>query len=274
MSDQLARFFAAAAERADAVPLAGAAAARRTGTRRRRARIATLAAVCALVVGAIPVGVHELTTHRRFVPLVPPTSAPTTAPPSPTPSASASASADPCSFQPAQCYPPVRQWHEERLPAPCTQPSHPSDALIVQRRSESRSSYYDLAKQGTTMYAVTLTRYRNGGAAKYLAEVRTELARCGTVARTSDFDNAKVTLTYRRVSTGIGGDESLLASRSYRYVTEGQPPSNPTYPIAMVRIGDVVAVVYDYGWEGSPSLRSRFDQFVADAIAEVRAGKP
>jgi hypothetical protein len=143
----------------------------------------------------------------------------------------------------------------------------------VQRRSESRWSYYDLAKNGTTMYSVTLTRYRNGGAAKYLAEVRTELARCRTVARTGDF-NAKVTLTYRRVSTGIGGDESLLASRSYRYVTEGQPPSNPTYPIAMVRIGDVVAVVYDYGWEGSPSLRSRFNQFVADAIAEVRAGKP
>jgi hypothetical protein len=284
MSDQLARFFAAAAERADAVPLAGAAAARRTGTRRRRARLATLAVVCALIVAAIPVGVHELTAHRRFVPAVPSTSAPTTAPPSTTPSAPTSADAtptgealppDPCSFQPAQCYPPVRQWHEERLPAPCTQPSHPSDALIVQRRSESRSSYYDLAKQGTTMYSVTLTRYRTGGAAKYLAEVRTELARCRTVARTSDFNNAEVTLTYRSVSTGIGGDESLLASRSYRYVSETQPRlSNPTYPIAVVRIGDVVAVVYDYGWEGSPSLRSRFDQFVADAIAEVRAGKP
>lgn len=273
MSDQLARFFAAAAERADAVPLAGAAAARRTGTRRRRARIATLAVVCALVVLAIPVGVNALTTHRRFVPVVPPTSAPTTAPPSPTPSESASA--DPCSFQPAQCYPPVREWHEERLPAPCPKPSHPSDALIVQRRSESRSSYYDLAQQGATMYAVTLTRYRNGGAAKYLAEVRTELARCRTVVRTSDFDTATVTLTYRRISTGIGGDESLLASRSYRYVSETQPRlSNPTYPIAVVRIGDVVAVVYDYGWEGSPSLPSRFDQFVADAIAEVRAGKP
>jgi hypothetical protein len=285
MSDQLARFFAAAAERADAVTLAGAAAARRTGTRRRRARLATLAALCALVVAAIPVGVNELTApHRRFVPLAPATSAPTTAPPSTTPSARASADAtptgeplppDPCSFQPAQCYPPVRQWHEERLPAPCTQPSHPSDALIVQRRSESRSSYYDLAKQGTTMYSVTLTRYRDGGAAKYLAEVRTELARCRTVARTGDSDNVKVTLTYRSVSTGLGGDESLLVSRSYRYVSEAQSgPSNPTYPIAVVRIGDVVAVVYDYGWEGSPSLRSRFDQFVADAIAEVRAGAP
>ena len=277
MSDQLAQFFAAAAERADAVPLAGPAAARRTGTRRRRARIATLAVVCALVVAAIPVGVHQLTTQRGFVPvpLVPSPSAPTTAPPSPAPSASASASLDPCSVQPAQCYPPVRPWHEERLPAPCTQPSHPSDALIAQRRSESRSSYYDLAGQGTTMYAVTLTRYRSGGAAKYLAEVRTELARCRTVARTSDFGNATVTLTYRRVGTGLGGDESLLASRSYREVSEAQPgSSNPTYPIAMVRIGDVVAVVYDYGWEGSPSLPSRFDQFVADAVADLRAGKP
>jgi hypothetical protein len=277
MSDQLARLYAAAAERADAIPLPGAAAARRTGTRRRRARIATLAVVCALVVGAIPVGVHALTTHRRFVPLVPPTAAPTAVPPSPAPSPapSASASADPCSFQPAQCYPPVRQWYEERLPAPCTQASHPSDALIVQRRSESRLSYYDLAKQGATMYSVTLTRYRNGGAAKYLAEVRTELARCRTVARTSDVDNTTVTLTYRTVGTGLGGDESLLASRSYRYVSEAQPGlNNPTYPIAVVRIGDVVAVVYDYGWEGSPSLPSRFDQFVADAIAEVRAGKP
>ena len=273
MSDRLTRIFAAAAERADAVPLAGAAAARRAGTRRRRARIATLVTVCALVVAAIPVGVQALTTQRRFVPLVPPTSAPTTAPPAPTPSESAPA--DPCSFQPAQCYPPVRPWPEERLPAPCARPSHPSDALIVLRRSESRSSYYDLAKQGTTMYAVTLTRYRNGGAAKYLTEVRTELARCRTVARSSDFDNAKVTLTYRTVRTGIGGDESLVASRSYPYVSEAQPGlSNPTYPIAVVRIGDVVAVVYDYGWEGSPSLPSRFDQFVADAIAEVRAGKP
>jgi hypothetical protein len=279
MSDHLARFFAAAGERADAVPLAGAAAARRTGSRRRRARIATLAVVCALVVAAIPVGVHALTADRRVVPVVPPTVAPTTAPPSAT--ASESAPADPCSSQPAQCYPPVREWYEERLPAPCAQPSHPSEALIVQRRSEARESYYELAKQGTTMveqgatmYAVTLTRYRAGGAAMYLAEVRTELARCRTVARTSDHYNGEWTLTYRRVSTDIGGDESVLASRSHRLVSEAQVPSNPTYSIAVIRIGDVVAVVYDYGWENSPSLPSRFDQFVAHAIAEVRAGRP
>jgi hypothetical protein len=232
--------------------------------------------VSTVIAAAILMGVSEFVAHRRSVSQARPTPTPAPTPASATPSTPTDQAMppDPCSSQPTQCYPPARPWYEERLPASCRQPSHPSDSLIVQRQSQPRSSPADLAGNGTTMYSVTLTRYRTGGAAMYLAEVRTELARCTTVVRPDGGVSTTTTLTYRTLGTGPGGDESLLASRSYRYLREGQPASNPTFLIAVVRIADVVAVVYDYGWEGSPSRRSLFDQFLAAALADIRAGRP
>lgn len=291
MPDEFMRLFAVAGERADAVSLAGAAAARQVGTRRHRVRVVTLLTVCALVVAAIPIGVSQLGGRRGAAPWppatspsAPPSAAPSGGPSQPAPSREPCSSAPvqcqtppphPCSLTPAQCYPPARYWYDERLPAPCTQPAHPSDALIVKRDSQERIAAYDLDQPSATKYLVTLTRYRTGGAAQYLAEVRSALSRCTTVTRNSEFTTQKTTLTYRRVGTGtLGGDESLLASRSYKYVVDQDPPTYPVYLIAIVRIGDVVAVVYDYGWEGSPSPRNRFDAFVEEAMAELRAGKP
>ena len=275
MSDPITRLFATAGEQANTASLAGAAAARQVGTRRRRVRVATIGTVCALVVAVIPVGVTQVTGSRQSP--MPPATSPTpslSASPDVSPSKGPGLPPDRCSATPAQCYPPLRYWYDERLPAPCAQPSHPSDTLVATRESNARSAPFDLSQPSTTTYAVTLTRYRAGGAAQYMAEVRSALSRCGTVSRNTEFTTQKTTLTYRQVGNGGLGDDSLLASRSYRYVTEGQPPSNPVFLIAVIRIGDVVAVVYDYGWEGSPSPRSRFDAFVAEATAQLRAGKP
>jgi hypothetical protein len=153
---------------------------------------------------------------------------------------------------------------------------HPSDSLIMTRESRSHTAPFQVDQPSTTAYQVTLTRYRTGGAAQYLAEVLSALSRCGTVSRPTEFARQNTTLTYRHVSTNtLGGDESLLASRSYRYASEGRTaPAYPVYLIALIRIGEVVAVVYDYGWEGAASPRNRFDTFVAETIAAVRAGKP
>jgi len=135
---------------------------------------------------------------------------------------------------------------------------------------------FQVDQPSATAYGVTLTRYRDGGATKYLAEVRSALSRCSTVSRATEFTTQTTALTYRRISDDtLGGDESLLASRSYKYVSEGQnAPTYPVYLIALIRIGEVVAVVYDYGWEGAASPHNRFDTFVAETIAAVRAGKP
>jgi hypothetical protein len=287
MSEQLDRLFAAAGNRADTVSLAGAAAARQVGTRRRRARIGTLLVACALVVAAIPIGVSQLGARRGAAPLPPAASA------SPAPTDGASRSAppvepsstaapdtprlpDPCSSTPAQCYPPVRHWYEEHLPAPCAQPNHPSDALIVVRDADAKYTFVPDSNEGATLYSATLTRYRDGGAAQYMAEVRSALSRCGSVTRTNpDVPSQKTTLTYRRVSSGaLGGDDSLLVTRSYRYVTEGQPATNPVFPIGLIRVGDVVAVIFDHGWEGAPTSQRRFDEIVVKARADLAAGKP
>ena len=56
------------------VSLAGAAAGQ-VGTRRRRARVATIGTVCALVVAVIPVGVDQLTGSRQSP--MPPATSPT-----------------------------------------------------------------------------------------------------------------------------------------------------------------------------------------------------
>ena len=112
------------------------------------------------------------------------------------------------------------------------------------------------------MYAETMTRYSANGAQEYLAELRQSLARCSSVQRDG------ITVRYRQVSTGqLGGDESILATRTY-------PTSNGpqiTFRIAAIRFGDVVLVVLDQGWEGTPSPTATWDGFLATSIERARS---
>jgi hypothetical protein len=285
MADELTRFFAAARDDADATPLPGAAVARRTGTRRRRIRIGAVSLVAVLAVAAVTAGVNRTMTHvaplppAQSVPAVPSAEPPSPVPSSPDPGGSLpDGTAQPCGTDPAKCQPPGVSWYDEQLPAPCLTTTHPSDASIVKR--EAWASYLDpdpARGWGTTGVSWTLTRYRDGGAGRYLAEVRSAVARCPSVTRDESSPPGRLTLRYRQAGTGVAGDESILLSRTVPYqreFSEGPRTEESTYPIVLVRVGDVVVVVYDRGWESSESPRERFDAVVAAAVAAARAGRP
>jgi hypothetical protein len=158
----------------------------------------------------------------------------------------------------------------ERLPAPCATVSHPSNASIVVRRSEQKLGSSGGPVSHAEAYGRTLTRYRGDGAIRYLAEVRDAVRRCPSVTR------GGIRYRYQQVRTGFAGDESVMLSRTYRTagVAPGAIPKDTTFPIAVVRVADVVIVIYDYGWEGAPTGAAAFDVFVAEAIALARAGRP
>jgi hypothetical protein len=53
--------------------------------------------------------------------------------------------------------------------------------------------------------------------------------------------------------------------------TKYQPFYEATYRIAVVRIGAVVLVLYDEGWENSPISPAYFDQVAAAAVGRLRS---
>ncbi|HTJ35298.1 MAG TPA: hypothetical protein VL738_18895 [Dactylosporangium sp.] len=267
MHDPIGRALASMGADADRVVLADPATLRQIGSRRSRLRAtaAVGAAVLAVLVGGyFAVGRPPV---PQPMPLPPAQTAPST--PSGAPSASdlhevpaTPSTADPCDTEPAMCVPPGAP--QERLPAPCTTMSNPSDAQITQRHSGDGLTYFDLDRQqGSTTFGETRTRYSGSGAATYLAEVRQAVARCTSVQRPRGGSGGLQTVRYRQVSANtLGGDESLLLSRT---------SVSDTYLIAVIRLGDVVVVVMDYGWEGSPSPRKTFDAIVDAAVDRARS---
>lgn len=287
MNDLFARMCADA----DRVVLARPAAIRRIGTRRTRVKVVTVAvAVLTVIAGSAVTANSYLAGGRsRVVPGGSPTPSTVRSPSaSPGPSASVSASAspvvasrpsDPCSRDVQQCYPPARFFYEEKLPAPCATTSHPSESRKLARKS---AGWYPMVSgedgrligpddvgvsPATTGFGETLTRYSGNGAAQYLAEVVAAVGRCSSVRRsTGETQPGTLVIRYRLVSRDtLGGDQSLLLSRTYTSFAGEQ-----TFPIAVVRVGDVVVVLMDYGWESTPSIPRSFDEFLARSVAEGR----
>ena len=287
MSDPMERAWQAVRADVDSVVLASPGALRRAGTQRTRIKVMATAFAAVVVITGVSIGTTQY--FQRAAPVVGGTPSPTptggpTRVTSPTPSTTPSPSVevpagtplDPCSTEPAKCYPPGVFYFEERLPAPCTTTQHPSNGQITARRSEGRTTYFS-NNEGSTGYGMTMTRYGNAGATQYLNEVRSALTRCASVRRQlTEFDSTTINIRYGLVSrNALGGDESLLLRRTYptEKIPE-QPPTEETFLIAVIRFGDTVLVVYDYGWEGSASPRATFDKFLGESVALTRDWRP
>jgi hypothetical protein len=226
---------------ADRVVLADPADLRRAGTHRNRMRLAAVAVAVLAVVGG---GTFTLRPSGQALPV--PGGTPTVA-----------ASAEPCQTDLASCIPPEVSFLVERLPAPCAVTEHPSEAKLI-HRSTGLLRYATFVEPVIRSSAGrTESTYRAGGAAAYLAEVRAMVARCPSVVRAGPGSDP-VTLRYREVSTGgLGGEESVLLSRTYP--TEA---GEQAFLIGLVRRGETVLVIVDYGSRGSASPRDTFDRFL------------
>ncbi|MEU8078246.1 hypothetical protein AB0B31_22685 [Catellatospora citrea] len=154
-------------------------------------------------------------------------------------------------YQVRPARPGEEEWPEEdHLPRVCATGTLPSEALVADRRGGRRlwNSSSTPGEFSTDVYDHTVTRYSGSGARGYLADLRAAVNRCGAYTR----DGARY--DYSLVSAPKLGDESLRLALTRRYVQpqEGMP-REARYLIAVIRRGDHVAVVFDHGWEGTPT---------------------
>jgi hypothetical protein len=105
----------------------------------------------------------------------------------------------------------------------------------------------------------TVARYRPGGAARYLAEMRDAVQRCPG--------------GWKTVKTGVAGDESVPLSKAEPIDLPGVTGTH-TQLAAIVRVGDTVIVYFAHGWEAANADRARLDRLVPAAVNRVRAWKP
>ncbi|KAB1931880.1 hypothetical protein F8271_26085 [Micromonospora sp. ALFpr18c] len=146
---------------------------------------------------------------------------------------------------------------------------HASDSAVVQRRG--RYLAYKLA--GTPAgnvpdgsYRHTITIYRPGRADDALRELRQAVRDCPDQRLPDD------TRTWRQrlLTSGAYGDESVLFEMRAPYPEGmGDPGAEEVRLVRAVRIGDVVTVLWEQGWEHTAAVRSQVDADSRRAVAAI-----
>ncbi|MFE9189505.1 hypothetical protein ACFYL6_07855 [Micromonospora sp. NPDC007208] len=277
---------------------------RRFADRRARARIAGSTLAVALLVGGVAVGGRLAYPADGSAPLPPPadtpgpvpTGATATSPPSPTPPPAPSSSPSrttpsgtpsqpatgPAAPRPPTSIPdraffvlatPNRTGLESSgegpaLPTLCgTRLS--SDSAMVQRRG--RYLAYKLAETPAGhvpdgSYRHTITIYRAGRADDALRELRQAVRGCPDQRLPDD----SRTWRQRLLTPGAYGDESVLFEmRAPMPDGMGEPGTDEVRLVRVVRIGDVVTVLWEQGWEHTAAVRSQVDADSRRAVAAI-----
>ncbi|MEH0935599.1 hypothetical protein [Micromonospora psammae] len=157
------------------------------------------------------------------------------------------------------------------LPELCD--ADPGASGIVQRRA--RTLAFKLADtppgyvpDGSYRHSVTI--YRAGRAGDALAELRRAVRDCPTQPASGGGEG--LTSTQRLLPDAGYGDESVLFElRRPAADHEGAPAVEEVVRLVRaVRVGDVVTVLWEQGWEGTSSPRSQVDADSRRAVAAVR----
>ncbi|TDC33443.1 hypothetical protein E1211_19215 [Micromonospora sp. 15K316] len=298
MSRDLSDFYRSLAADADGHPLDGPGELRRRADRRARARAAGGVLVVALLVAGTATGTRlVLAADQGPVgppagPPAPTVTAPTPSPspvsPSPsrtTPSPAGSASAtaprggtpstsntspaprtptsipDRAFFTPpasTTAAPPAFRQGDDVLPEFC---GADLDGRVVQTRS--RVLTYHLTPnqpEGTVPYGIyrnSITIHRPGRADDWMDDVRQAVRECPEQeAAQGRFDR------HRLLPGGDFGDEALLIEVREPAWEAGEPAEGEVLRlIRVIRIGDVVTVLWEMGWEGTSSDRRQVDDY-------------
>jgi hypothetical protein len=261
---------------------------RRYADRRARARAGVLAAAGVVVVAGTATGGVALLDR------------PSPTPPGQTPPPTVSASPTPVkpSTSPTSPPPPSPEASSEGPPAPPTEipdaaffrlperyqkdttqrqeigtsealPGFCDDAFAEDDDTTVRRSVYSIYQApGTPSDHVphgtvhqTITGYRDGGAAAFMDRLRTAAADCDTYRQ----DGTEV--TFRILEPPDDGDEAVLLERTW-------PATEPEYApgvahVAVVRVGDVVTVLYVRGWETADSELEYVNRFVEWSVGAI-----
>ncbi|GAA1609009.1 hypothetical protein ACFQY4_00420 [Catellatospora bangladeshensis] len=263
---------------------------------RRRAAVGTLALVA--VGAAAAVGLLPLAARHHPDQIAAPTGSVTTSPAAPAsapPSASPSPAAPPTAGCPGGSYTvqiptkalvngnaPGMEDHAlayrcgrapsgdaaRALPRVCKSGSHVSDRSILGRRGVYAYLKPPQPDYVPSSYFHTVTRYTAPEAASaYLAELRAAVARCG-----DGYADGAARYAYSLVDDTGAGDESLMLTLKVTYdePIEGAP-QEALFSISVIRVGDHVSVVFDVGWEGSPTPPKDLDPVLTKAVEKLLA---
>ncbi|MEU4479869.1 hypothetical protein AB0F68_17700 [Micromonospora sp. NPDC023966] len=157
------------------------------------------------------------------------------------------------------------------LPALCG--ATPGEAGIVARRARSLAFKLSATPEGYIpdgSYRHSITVYRPGRADDALAELRQAVRDCPTQPGAEGGEG--LTSTQRLLPDAGYGDESVLFEvRRPAADHEGGPTVTEVVRLVRaVRIGDVVTVLWEQGWEGTSSPRSQVDKDSRRAVLAIR----
>ncbi|MER7331472.1 MULTISPECIES: hypothetical protein [unclassified Micromonospora] len=302
MSRKLSDFYRSLAEGADGRTLAAPEQVRRRADRRARVRITGAALATALLVGGVATGTR-LVLAGDAAPLPPPagTPAPTATAPAPTPSPSAAATSTP----PATGAPATTAGSTGAAPprTPASIPDraffvqaaanrtgidpvfrdttalpklcdarYPSDAGIVQRRTRNLAYKLPQTPRGYVpdgSYAHSVTVYRPGRADDFLGELRAAVRACPEQPGVSG-GNPSTSRLRLLADGGFGDDSVLFEIRTPGRDVEGEPTGGEEVRlIRAIRVGDVVTVLWEQGWEGTSAERSQVDADSRRAVGAI-----
>ncbi|MEV7332278.1 hypothetical protein [Micromonospora sp. NPDC093244] len=279
---------------------------RRRADRRARIRVAGTAVAVAVLIGGVAVGGRLALSTDGSAPLPPPADTPGPPPtsstprPSPsvsptlstsrssTPATSTSVGRPPASATgPAAARPPtsipdraffrlaaanergLESWATSAMLPPLCGAGYPSNSAVVQRRG--RFLAYKKPEQPAESvpdgsYRHTITIYRSGRADDALRELRQAVRDCPTQKQS---DDAR-TWRQRLLTSGEYGDESVLFEMRSPYPDGmGEPGADEVRLVRAVRIGDVVTVLWEQGWESTTAERAQVDADSRRAVAAI-----
>ncbi|MFF5179451.1 hypothetical protein ACFY2Q_15645 [Micromonospora sp. NPDC000316] len=302
MSAEISDLYRSLTAVADGVEVTRPELVRRRADRRARVRLASTAVAVAVLLGGVAVGGRLALSADGPAPLPPPAGTPGPLPtgstprPSPSVSQTLSASSTPPSSTPsgtpsatgaATPRPPtsipdraffklaaandrgLESWTKSAmLPALCGA-SYPSDSAVVQRRG--RALAYKLPQSPPEYvpdgsYRHTITIYRTGRADDALRELRQAVRDCPT----QKLSNGTRTWQQRLLASGEYGDESVLFEMRSPYPDGmGEPGADEVRLVRAVRIGDVVTVLWEQGWESTTAERAQVDADSRRAVAAI-----
>jgi hypothetical protein len=160
---------------------------------------------------------------------------------------------------------------ENMLPELCAA-TYPADQSLLARRT--RHLIYKLPGSPADPTYVpdgsfdhTITSYPNGVAATWMAELRAAVRDCPTQTISG--------FTYRQrllAGTRYGDDSMLIEVSTPNRDVNGNPTGgNEIRLVSVVRVGNVVTVLYEQGWEGTSSDRAMVDDYTRRAVAAIVA---
>ncbi|PWR11961.1 hypothetical protein DKT68_04325 [Micromonospora acroterricola] len=303
MSAELSDLYRSLSDTADGQELVHPELVRRRADRRARLRLAGTALAVAVLLGGVAAGGRLLVSADGSAPLPPPADTPGPVPtgsasssspslspsapasprgtprgtPSAAPTTGAATSRTPTSIPDRAFFVLAAQNQtglESRvegsaLPVLCGA-RYSSESGVVQRRGrylaykrpETPAGYVPAGS-----YRHTITIYRAGRADDALRELRRAVRDCPEQELPDDTER---TWRQRLLDPGRYGDESVLFEMRAPYPEGmGEPGEDEVRLVRAVRVGDVVTVLWEQGWENTSAERAQVDGDSRRAVAAI-----